>query len=86
MSEGVKAMKNTGGPAFPYRYSIGTDETALVAEGMTLRDWFAGQALSGMVATGITVDMDGSMPFENRAGVCYLMADAMLAERSRGKS
>ena len=51
--------------------------------GMTLRDWFAGQALAAQSA----------MPFRFRAppkdcalGVaerCYALADAMLAERKR---
>ena len=34
---------NTGGPAFP----IAVGDHEYVADGMTLRDWFAGQALTG---------------------------------------
>jgi hypothetical protein len=51
--------------------------------GMTLRDWFAGQAL---VAMGMWIpDGDhrrGEM-VASRAVFAYLQADAMLAERKR---
>ena len=46
--------KNDGGPAFPGEYAItmrhpeGGDETRMISgSGMTLRDWYAGQALMG---------------------------------------
>jgi hypothetical protein len=51
--------------------------------GMTLRDWFAGQALAGLVAwEGI-----GNAPDFHAmdAGRCYAMADAMLAAREVDK-
>jgi hypothetical protein len=51
-------------------------------DGMTLRDYFAGQALAGML---------GSQPVEGRANpnyerwatVAYTFADAMIAERDK---
>jgi hypothetical protein len=52
----------------------------LVADvyGMTLRDWFAGQALMGYLAdsnvTGAVVKI---------AAAAYVMADALLAERAK---
>lgn len=52
-----------GGPAFP--------------DGMTLRDWFAGQALAGFAAHP---DNHNWLQKEI-AGDCYDWADAMLAER-----
>jgi len=66
---------NDGGPAFPcesYGLKNGK-ETTVPAQGMTLRDWFAGQALAGM---------DGSeiMPIK-AARWAYETADAMLATR-----
>jgi hypothetical protein len=58
------------GPAFPVNVN---DENA----GMTLRDWFAGQALSGIMAgaTGTSNRLEWA-PEE-----AYAMADAMLAVR-----
>ena len=60
-------MKNE--PAFPFAF---TDE-ARVSDGMTLRDYFAGQAMQGLIARY-------SSP-ETIANVAYHMADAMLKAR-----
>lgn len=49
-----------------------------VANGMTLRDWFAGQALPTLVAT-----TDKRVTPEIIAQVAFQMADAMLTERSK---
>jgi hypothetical protein len=43
---------------------------------MTLRDWFAGQALAGMQF------MNTSQTYGKDAGLCYRMADAMLKTRN----
>ena len=40
---------------------------------MTLRDWFAGQALAGMAPEKHTTEII--------AGACYQLADAMMKER-----
>lgn len=45
--------------------------------GMTLRDWFAGQALAGLAAS----PMD--MPAEAYGLTAYAIADAMLAAREQ---
>ncbi|MGE4321961.1 MAG: hypothetical protein AB7E60_02905 [Sphingobium sp.] len=45
---------------------------------MTLRDWFAGQALTGWMHDGLPRDRDDVVAHE-----CYAMADAMLAERAK---
>lgn len=70
---------NTGGAAFPVS---GTN--ARHNEGMTLRDWFAGQAaahmLGGAVASRSTVTPDQAPQFAQAA---YMMADAMIAERCK---
>jgi len=47
-------------------------------DGMTLRDWFAGKALNGMMASEAGVDPYSAEWVSERA---YLVADAMLAER-----
>jgi hypothetical protein len=46
------ADRNDGGPAFPFEFTEGspadvTPPERLTHTGMTLRDWFAGQALAG---------------------------------------
>ena len=63
---------NDGGPAFPHETYNGIP---VPGSGMTLRDWFAGQALAGFLARS----NDGS-PSETALDA-YDMADAMLAAR-----
>ena len=62
----------TGGPAFPVGSGDMRDPM-----GMTLRDYFAGQALAGMACT----DYAWSISSEKLAGYAYDAADAMLAAR-----
>ena len=57
---------NSGGQAFPQ----------LNSTGMTLRDWFAGQALTGNWE--IMVEIDDPKPI---ARMAYAMADAMIEAR-----
>ena len=75
--------RDDGGPAFPtdedtYDYQGRRDAARL---GMTLRDWFAGQALTGVLAslpdTGHAVNCDSLAAFS------YSMADAMLEARKK---
>jgi len=67
-----------GGPAFPMPHSDqpGSYETH---PGMTLRDWFAGQALVGQILARPSAMSD------DVAERCYIMADAMLAARATGE-
>lgn len=71
-----------GGPAFPcetYGLKNGK-ETTIPTNGMTLRDWFAGQALAGLIAA--TVKDCGVDPSEDEiAGWAYYQAERMLAAR-----
>jgi hypothetical protein len=68
-----------GGPAFPgYKNADGSFRST-PAGGMTLRDWFAGQALAGWVAN---TDADDNC--EQTAIWAYRYADAMLVEREKG--
>lgn len=46
---------------------------------MSLRDWFAGQALTGLCAS----QEDGGTYHEANAQMAYALADAMLAERKK---
>ena len=68
--------KNDGGPAFP---ECGERGKASVFEGMSLRDFFAGQALAGMCAN----KEDAGRTYQTLAGWAYLFADAMIAEREK---
>lgn len=69
--------KDTGGSAYPYEYTyhgVYGDSREHV-EGMTLRDHFAGIALSTME----TKDKTASLLAER----AYFIADAMIKERNR---
>ena len=69
-------------PAFPGGF---TGDTGFIDGGMTLRDWFAGQALVGMgmwMPPGF-VSANTANAHAARAGFAYALADAMLAERER---
>lgn len=63
-----------GGPAFPC-----TDAKGFVSEGMSLRDYFAAQALAGLMTDAMRNDRSFSL----NARDCYALADAMLAEREK---
>lgn len=52
--------------------------------GMTLRDYFAGQALTGILAGDMHIPGTAD-PNPFVAGVAYDVADAMLAERANGE-
>lgn len=76
---------NDGGPVYPvdFGWSQPPGTTKVVREkhyGLTLRDWFAGQALAGEVARW----GNDNCPHDHASAVahnCYAMADAMLAAR-----
>ena len=68
----MSAPINTGGPAFPVMYC---------SEGMTLRDYFAGQALVGMLQNYTTQKF--GLGEQTCARGAYEFADAMLAARER---
>lgn len=51
--------------------------------GMTLRDYFAGQALAGLCSQHDATGMWSWLP-NDAVVVAYKIADAMLAERAKG--
>lgn len=69
-----------GGPAFPKV----RDEIRNGSSGMSIRDWFAGQALSQ--ACEATRVMLGRLDGQSAAERAYKVADAMLAARVKEPS
>lgn len=73
--------KDNGGPAFPSGNDVSVGiYTSSGHAGMTLRDWFAGQALAGLLADP---NVRGPDVLRLSAVDAYKAADAMLAERNR---
>jgi hypothetical protein len=80
-------MSKQNEPAFPV---IAQEPPYYIKEGMTLRDWFAGQALAGLLNRQYltvpvcpkckTVEDD---PGEHYSIIAYSYADAMLLERAK---
>jgi hypothetical protein len=62
-------------PAFPAT-AFGPSGDMINEPGMTLRDWFAGQAAGGLCA-----HQYGPPQWDNIARAAYILADAMLAQR-----
>lgn len=67
-----------GGPAFPVEGFAPNLGSIIRSSGMTMRDWFAGQALAGFVAA------NWEARTSDLATWSYETADVMLAERKRG--
>jgi hypothetical protein len=70
----VDEIKIDGGPAFPNLYKDGTGLTVMPIQGMSLRDYFAGQALGSCIERAHS---------DFAARLAYEVADAMLKERSK---
>jgi len=61
--------------AYPYMHKHPTSGQTEIAEGMDLRDYFAGQALQGLLASDV---MDSMNIFIERS---FLIADLMMKQR-----
>ncbi len=59
--------------------------TANGGSGMTLRDYFAGQALAGLASIALD-DGDMLMGWADMSKAAFKAADAMLAERKKEQS
>ena len=78
---------NDGGPAFPVPDTYHQNgQVEYVAVGMSLRDWFAGQALMGWAAGRSNEEafIPGKDDGDWEAEACYRYADAMLRAREGG--
>lgn len=77
----MSTIPKSGGPAFPLPFG---SETTAGTDGMTLRDYFAGQALIGLLSSepiNRTSDAEAVHDSLLFAQGAYLYADAMLAAR-----
>ena len=77
--------KNSGhnDSAFPSPAEINGKEVT-GQEGMTIREWFAGQALVGILCNSDLPDLfkKGFAP-SKAAEICFMVADAMIAESAK---
>lgn len=75
--------KNDGGPAFPAAAHVDPRQPSTLlcgaSQGMSLRDWFAGQALIGLLANA---NLNGGL-WAIAARDAYNAADAMIAARKQ---
>ena len=69
-------MSDNNKPVFAYPSAV-SDTITHFTPGMTLRDWFAGQALAGRLASGPSTTHEQIV-----AEVAYQYADAMLKARN----
>lgn len=84
-------MKPDGGPAFPRidvehfpaGYGHGEHCETDNLPGMSLRDYFAGQALAGVLTNLAAMKYESRHDLARFAADCYRMADVMLAERAK---
>ena len=78
-------INKTGGPAFPCEWDY-INSSREAANGMTLRDYFAAQALTGAqiwdaVLNGKNAQLAQQDGVHKLAEVAYAVADAMLKAR-----
>jgi hypothetical protein len=77
----MSELINDGGSAFPFGKKNFTDDWS---HGMSLRDWFAGQALTGLISGALT-NADRLGEVRAYTVKSYELADAMLAARKEKK-
>jgi hypothetical protein len=71
-------IKDTGGPAFPFSFEVAGDHRW--AHGMTLRDYFAAEAMKGLIASNDEGAGDRILDVPTYA---YEIADGMLEARKQ---
>jgi len=76
-----------GGPAFPEAIAVGPAGDVYPGfSGMSLRDWFAGQAVVACIQKCVPQECDTGENMEQMfARKAFLVADAMLAARAAAK-
>lgn len=82
MADGGQAFPR---PGFGFAYSDGSTEHEASQDGMSLRDWFAGMVLQGLLQYNEqTVEPEDGW-IKGNARIAYEYADAMIVERDKGK-
>lgn len=79
-------MKDDGGSAFPFGQiseTTGQPINGCFSPGMTLRDWFAGRALTRIIPSEGWIAHAVKECSADAAQQAYAIADAMLAERKK---
>lgn len=75
------APLDDGGPAFPVLTRGSTDDRGKwipdQTDGMSLRDWFAGHALAGILPVALQLGISR----QDIPAFCYRMADDMIERR-----
>jgi hypothetical protein len=70
---------NDGGPAFPFPDIVNANgDVQSGCNGMSLRDWFAGQALAGLMTISY-------LPPSGCVELAWYAADKMIAAREKGQ-
>jgi hypothetical protein len=64
--------------AFPHLFVKHPTEVTYVAKGMTMRDYFAAKAMTGL----LTAEIVGEYTNEHIANISFLIADAMMKART----
>jgi hypothetical protein len=77
----IKYILEASGPAYPADIAL-PEGGKLNMPGMFLRDWFAGQALNGLLEVCQNDSLDGRPYFQHVAKHAYRLADEMLKARS----
>ena len=91
----MNTTQDDGGPAFPRFVPDGHYNGSVDFTGMSLRDWFAGMALTGEIAsssTALACESTAKAAIRNQRTIeqqiawnCYQMADAMIAARKEAR-
>ena len=84
-----------GGPAFPTALAVNSEDAVICSHditdrepfygGISTRDYFAAAALTGILANVEALRATPPLLHAERAEAAYKAADAMLAEREKGK-
>jgi len=79
-----------GGPAFPCIAANRGRPQGVDLEGMTKRDWFAGQAIAGIIMGAdiafLMGKREGRITTPEAARDAFRVADAMIVEQRKGVS
>ena len=69
--------------AYPYMHKHPTSGQTTISEGLDLRDWFAGHALQGFIASPRGTPDGSDATDEYYAKCAYIVADAMMKQRNK---